>query len=48
LFNRDLVGEDAPDNYFDSVARQAIAAWHARGLGGIDTLPFGEFPQASL
>jgi len=45
LFNRDLVGDDAL-NSFDRVAREAIAAWHARGLGGIATLPFGEFPAS--
>lgn len=45
LFNRDLIGDDAIDS-FDRVARQAIAAWHTRGLGGIANLPFGEFPAS--
>ena len=43
LFERDLVGADALES-FDKVAGEAIAAWHARGVGGVATLPFGEFP----
>ena len=45
LFERDLVGADALES-FDKVAGEAIAAWHARGVGGVATLPFGEFPAS--
>jgi uncharacterized protein (TIGR03086 family) len=43
LFDRDLIGRD-PLESFDKLAAQTVAAWRARGLGGIATLPFGECP----
>lgn len=43
LFERDLIGSSALDA-FDTVAKEALAAWQAKGLDGTANLPFGEFP----